>query len=411
MAVGQSLGFLDAASVKSSLPKELSVSAADLVKQTAPLLVPRAEEIAHVFYRRIFEKHTELHEFFNFSNQHSGRQQRAFGSALVAFASTVEQPRLLSPVIDLIAAKHCALSIQPHHYLTVHEVIMASLEEALGPAMTPAVGVGWGEAILFLAGLLIKQEDQLYTEARARNGGWLGFRRFIVARREEVARDVVRFTLKPADARGVYFDFSPGQFVSVKVDPDGDGRTAPRHYTVTSQPGMPCLQICVKRVPKGKVSNYLLDRCSDGQELLLSPPFGTFTAKLTKGEYSTAVLVSAGIGVTPMLALLPELQEKVVLAAHVERSEDTFVERETYLGYGTAVQIHYTSKKGRPGRDFAASLVGSVGVSHDWYICGPSSFMVTAMRSLTEAGVDATRIHFEVFGPQLCPAQEGDEGF
>lgn len=406
--VGQSLGFLDSASVKGSLPKELSASSVELVRQTAPVLVPRAEDIARAFYRRILESHLELFEFFNLSNQRSGRQQQAFAAGLVAFASTVDEPGMFRPAIDLIAAKHCGLAVQPHHYLTVHEVMMAAVEEVLGPAMTPAVGVGWSEAILFLAGMLIEQEEVLYNEAKARNGGWRGFRRFIVVRREDVARDVIRFTLKPADARGVYFDFSPGQFVSVKVDPDGDGLTAPRHYTVTSQPGMPFLQISVKRLPNGKVSNYLHDHCTDGQEVLLSPPFGTFTAKLTKGDFATAVLISAGIGVTPMLALLPELQQKVVLAAHVDRSEETFPCRETYFQCGTAVQVHYTSKDGRPEKDFAASLVGSVGPSHDWYICGPSPFMVTAMRSLTAAGVDATRIHFEVFGPQLCPAHDSD---
>jgi len=277
------------------------------------------------------------------------------------------------------------------------------------------VGVGWSEAVLFLSGMLIEREEALYNEAKARNGGWRGFRRFLVARRQLVARDVIELTFKPADARGVYFDFSPGQFVSVKVDPDGDGLTAPRHYTVTSHPGMPYLQICVKRQNRGKVSNYLHDQCTEGQEVLLSPPFGTFTGRLAEGngDHSRVCLLSAGIGITPMLALLPELRNRVVLAAHVDRSEETFTCRDRFLRYSkeliTETKVHYTSISGRPGKDFAASLVGHMGRKHDWYICGPGPFMVSAMRSLTAAGVDAARIHFEVFGPQLCPAQETDD--
>jgi nitric oxide dioxygenase len=294
---------------------------------------------------------------------------------------------------------------------------MAAVEEVLGPAMTPAVGVGWSEAILFLSGMLIEREEALYNEAKARNGGWRGFRRFLVARREIVARDVVEFTFRPADARGVYFDFSPGQFVSVKVDPDGYGLTSPRHYTVTSSPGLPYLQICVKRIKNGKVSNFLIDKCTDGQEVFVSPPFGTFTSKLAErqgsGDNSSVALLSAGIGITPMLALLPELRNRVVIAAHVDRSEETFPHHKRFMQAGTQciteTKVHYTGTSGRLTKEFAASLVARAGPKHDWYICGPSSFMVGAMRSLTAAGVDATRIHFEVFGPQLCPAHDSDD--
>lgn len=400
-----SLPFLDHTSVTDHLPKELATSTVQLVQVTTPLLAARAEEIAKAFYRRILETHLELFEYFNTTNQWTGRQQQAFAAALAAFAANIATQSKFGPAVDLIAAKHCALQVQPHHYLTVHEVLMAAIAEVLGPSMTPEVTAAWSEAILLLAGVLIDREETLYRDAKSRSGGWRGFRKFAVTRRQKDTKDIITFTLKPVESMGVYFDFSPGQFVTVKVDPDGDGLTAPRHYTVTSPPGMPFLQISVKRIPGGKVSNYLHDNVKDGQTVLISPPFGAFIpVPAALGESHTSVLISAGIGITPILALQQALSKRVVLAVHVDKSEEAHPFRKRFADAGTRMEAHYTQKVGRPSKDMAGQLAEVVGLDHDWYICGPSGFMCDVIRSLTARGVDASRIHFEAFGPQLCPS-------
>eukprot|EP00929_Paragymnodinium_shiwhaense_P041794 TRINITY_DN21704_c0_g1_i5.p1 TRINITY_DN21704_c0_g1~~TRINITY_DN21704_c0_g1_i5.p1 ORF type:complete len:444 (-),score=74.64 TRINITY_DN21704_c0_g1_i5:317-1648(-) len=411
-----SLSMLDAASVKASLPKDLSPVAANTVRETAPLIATHGEEIARATFRRLLESHPELVEFFNLTHQESGRQQKAFAAAIGGFAASVDDLADFKSTLDLIAAKHCALVVKPHHYLFMHEVLMGAIGEVLGTKMTQSIGIGWSESILYLSGLLIDREEALYQEAKERNGGWRGFRKFLVKQRDQVADDVVLLTLRPADAHGVYFDFIPGQFVSVKVDPcGGNGFVAPRHYTVVSPPGMPYLQICVKRLPKGIVSNFLHDNANQGQALLLSPPFGTFTSRLalqnsyvnsmppTTPGSSGIVLLSAGIGVTPMLALMQDPYSKVVMASHVDKDEEAFPLRQQYVSNNCFCEVHFTRKAGRPPKDFAAQIAHRVGTQHDWYICGPASFMVDVMRSLVRVGVDSSKIHFEVFGPQLCP--------
>jgi len=410
--VGTSHSFLDDEAVSRSLPKELTPASVEAVQATAPLLAndTRAEDIARAFYRRILESHCELFEFFNMTNQRTGRQSKALASALIAFASNVGETGKLKPVLDLIAAKHCSLDVKPHHFLTVHAVLMAAIEEVMGPALTPDVTAAWSEAILYLSGLLVERQKVMTREAKSRNGGWRGFRRFVVTKRTQETLDIVTFTMKPMDAIGVYFDFVPGQFVSVKVDPDGDGATAPRHYTLTSPLGMPYLEIAVKKLPGGKVSTYLHEEMDEGQCLQLSPPFGVFTpVPAALGEKVTAVLISAGIGIAPMLAFLQALGGKVVLAAHVDKSEESHPFRKRFQEAAPVMQVHYTSKEGRPPKDMAAKLTKLVGVDHDWYICAPGGFMCDAMQSLARAGVDATRIHFESFGPQLCPVHVADE--
>jgi nitric oxide dioxygenase len=300
------------------------------------------------------------------------------------------------------------LAVQPSHYLTVHEHLMGALEEVLGDELTPDIHSAWTEALLVLSKILIDREDELCTEARRRNGGWRGFQEFRVIRRESETATVTSFVFKPVGSTGVYFDFSPGQYLTLRVEPDSTGKPAFRHYTVTSLPGLPYLQISVKRLPGGKVSNFLHDHLLEGRKLHLSPPFGNFTASLLGGPAppggGSVVLLSAGIGITPMFALLQALGPKrVVVAAHVDKREETHAFRHKFLETGVAVQVHYTSEQGRPTPDIAARLAKTVGTEHDWYLCGPGGFMCDAMRALSGAGVDPDRIHHESFGPRLCP--------
>lgn len=400
--VGTSLDLLDVDVLKERLPEELSAKSRSVIQETAPIIAGKADAIAKVFYRRLLEGHLELVEFFNATNQKTNKQPRALAAALIAFAADVGDMESLEPALEVMSVKHCAMNVLPHHYFLVHENLMVALEDVAGQSLTLETHAAWSEALLFLTRALIEKEEQLYRKARSRRGGWRGFREFVVVRKERETPDVATLTLRPLDAWDRSFDFSPGQFLTLKVDPHGDGLTAPRHYTVTSPPGMPYLQISVKKLKGGKVSTYLHDKVKEGANVLVSPPFGVFTAPLS--ESSTVVLLSAGIGITPMLALFQELGPRVKMVAHVDKTEDMHPFRQRFAGSDCQVQVHYTRREGRPPRDLAAKLAKAVGTDHHWFICGPSSFMCDAMRSLVGAGVAADHIHHEAFAPQLCPA-------
>merc|ERR1719229_517202 len=116
---------------------------------------------------------------------------------------------------------------------------------------------------------------------------------FVVTAIEDVALDIKSFSFKSSINADEAFDFTPGQFLTLKVDPEGDGLTAPRHYTVTSEPGADFLQCTVKKIPGGKVSTYLHDKVSVGDKVQLTAPFGIFPLESTE---EPSVLMSAGIG-------------------------------------------------------------------------------------------------------------------
>ena len=93
---------------------------------------------------------------------------------------------------------------------------------------------GLSVSVLFLAGILIGEEEKLYKAAEERSGGWRGWKNFMVDSVEDKTKNTKTFTFKPETPVKGSFDFTAGQYLSVKVDPFKDGSlTAPRHYTIT----------------------------------------------------------------------------------------------------------------------------------------------------------------------------------
>jgi nitric oxide dioxygenase len=300
--------------------------------------------------------------------------------------------------------KHCALQVLPQHYGIVHDNLMEAIGETLGEAVTPDVAAGWSEAVNALGGILINHEAELYEAAAQRTGGWKGWRKFTIAERNEHNEDVSTFSLKASDGYEGGFAFTPGMYLTVDSglkDSEGD-IVAPRHYTITSAPGDKTLQITVKHLKDGKASSAL--HCmSDGMEVNCSPPFGDF---LNLSAEKEALLLSAGIGVTPMYALHKHGGLNVKHAVHVDHTAGSNPYASYYVDMPGFEQI-ITAETGRP--DVAAvvkSMSDAVGGLSDKhvYVCGPTGFMMEAVRALHEAG--AGRVLFENFGPRTNENRE-----
>lgn len=395
------------------LPETLAEATVEMIGATAGVVAPRAEDITTTFYRNVFAKMPQLHAYFNVSNNASLAQPKALAASVVAYASNISD---LSPLVvkngavETICHKHCALNIVPAFYPIVHDNLMEAVGQVLGEAVTPPVAAAWSESVLFLAKVMIDLEERLYQEAESRSGGWRGLKPFVVDAIEDVATGTKRFTFRaPSDGRLAAehaFDFTPGQYLSLKVDPDGDGLTAPRHYTVTSPPGADFLQCTVKRVCGGKVSGFLHEQLRVGDTVQLSPPFGTFQPH---ESCSSVVLMSAGIGVTPMVNLSRNFGDAVKLVSHVDKAPKAFAWLQHFEDAGHQVSAHYTAAEGRPTPlALAQEAVGKAGPESDFYVCGPPCWMAQVQAALVQEG--ARNVFAEAFGPQLgsgCPMRAG----
>ena len=208
----------------------------------------------------------------------------------------------------------------------------------------------------------------------------------------------------------------PGQYLTLRVQPRR--RTSARCSGTTRCRGRPAPATTasrVKREPDGTASGYLHNRLAVGDQLDIAAPRGTFILDRTDAP---VLLISAGIGATPVLAMLHALaeehSEREIWWLHGARSgrEHPFAsEARTLLASLPNVRTHvYYSRPGsddREGRDFdrAGRLTSSVLAElepprdAEAYVCGPAPFMEEISAGLAAIGLDASRIHTEPFGP------------
>lgn len=239
--------------------------------------------------------------------------------------------------------------------------------------------------------------------AEKRKGGWSGLMDFEVSQIEDVAEGIKSFSFKPPSGsalEGQCFDFTPGQYLSLKIDPEGDGLTAPRHYTVTSPPGADYLQCTVKKLKGGKCSTYIHEKLKVGDKVQLAAPFGVFTLE---PEVESAVLISAGIGCTPMINFAKTLEDKVKLTVHVDSKPEAYAYRSHFKDGKLIEKYTRTPGSKRPvSSALVKEILEEVGSNHNFYICGPEKWMDEMQAELVKNG--AAKVMCEVFGSQLATA-------
>jgi nitric oxide dioxygenase len=326
----------------------------------------------------------------------------------------VEHPdRRPDAVLSRIAHKHASLGITADQYGIVHEHLFAAIVEVLGEAVTPEVAAAWDEVYWLMANALIAAEKRLYDET-----GGPSWRRWEVTGRTAETVDVTSFRLRPADG-GEVAPFRAGQYVSVRVAlPDGARQI--RQYSLTGAPSATERQISVKRVsgedgaPEGEVSNHLHAHMTEGSVLELSDAYGDLVLEEAAG--TPLLLASAGIGVTPMIAMLAQLAQTdhraPVTVVHGDRSPAHHALRAEHAAYtdkltGAAAHLWYEQDAPAGTRTGFVDLGGvEVVPGTRAYLCGPLPFMRSVRGQLIGKGVAPADIHYEVFGPDLWLAQD-----
>jgi ferredoxin-NADP reductase/MOSC domain-containing protein YiiM/ferredoxin len=243
---------------------------------------------------------------------------------------------------------------------------------------------------------------------------WPGFRSLTVIAIERESDSVVSIRLEDPDGAPVP-PARPGQYLTLRIRPDERQRPVLRNYSLSGAPDAGYYRITVKREHEGAASGYLHARLAVGDRLDVAAPRGTFILAETKAP---VLLISAGIGATPVLAMLHALAaehaEREIWWLHGARSsrDHSFAgEARRLLASLPNVHAHvYYSRpepNDLPGRDFdeagrlGASLLAELEPPRDAeaYLCGPAAFMDEISAGLAALGVAASRIHTEPFGP------------
>jgi len=286
-------------------------------------------------------------------------------------------------------------------------------------AHIPALSQGWKgsfEGFLEAAKNGIHNGNPGLTSSSSSRPAWDGFRRARVAEVHRETQQVASVVI--ADAEGSHFPPAlPGQYLALRCRPDENSPPIVRSYSISGASNLGAYRISVKR-GSGPGSRHLVDATRAGDWLEISAPRGEFTLRPGKRP---VVLLSAGIGVTPVLSMLHALASKSaeslreVWWIHGARNarEHVFASEAQQLlaalpGSHSAIAYSNPDPADRPGHDFnirghwdLTSLKElGIPVGADFYLCGPSVFLRDINRDLISLGVHQDAIHQEVFGAE-----------
>jgi nitric oxide dioxygenase len=420
-------------------PATLTPEQIDIVKSTAPVLKQHGKTITSVFYRNMLQAHPELNNIFSLTNQQTGAQPAALAHAVLAYATHIEDLGKLTDTVVHIANKHASLFVQPEHYAIVGKYLIAAFGEVLGSeVITPDIKEAWVIAYDQLARIFIQVEQSLYREKKQ----WQQWRNFTIVKKEAESDSVTSFYLEPTDGQSLP-TFLPGQYVSVQVPlPQIEGLFQSRQFSLSQAPSHTQYRVSVKRehtvagaapediklgkIP-GVVSNLLHDRYNVGDEVQMSAPQGAFhlDERHAGADDVPIVLLSAGVGATPNMAILQVLLQHTrsrqpITWAHAVRNPRSacFAKyvRDAAMAHPRLQARVFVKQLGDSvdGDQEAREYDGCVGpldlpalneqrllhldeAGAQYYICGPRGWMLQVRDWLAGQGVSQDRLHLEIF--------------
>jgi len=240
------------------------------------------------------------------------------------------------------------------------------------------------------------------------------YRSVAVARVVPETGDTVSLVLDIPPADAAVFTYRAGQFLTLRAVVDGGAH--PRSYSMSSAPAVDAeLQVTVKRVPGGLVSNWVNDTLRAGDRIEVTPPAGSFVVDPDPDDHDRPIVAfAAGSGITPVFSIVKEVlasSERRIRLLYANRDRASTIFAAELDGLAARhpdrllIRHHLDVERGFVGpADVDAFLDGAGEAEH--YVCGPGGFMEVVEAALVERGVDRRTIHVERFTPEVPDADE-----
>ncbi len=216
------------------------------------------------------------------------------------------------------------------------------------------------------------------------------------------------------------FEYLPGQYLTLRVEIDG--KKYPRAYSLSSSPHLdPHLQVTIKRLPGGLVSNFIWQNLQAGDTIEVFPPLGKFTVQPQANRSVQYLFIAAGSGISPIMGMIRSLlfaePKSRITLLYGSRTEQDIIFREALdrlqAQYPKQLSVLHTLSKpspewaGRKGRISAELITEQLQqlrrnlLPIEAYICGPSEMMAMAIETLQAAKLPKEKIHTEYFSAPL----------
>jgi nitric oxide dioxygenase len=393
----------------------LSQQTIETVQSTIPLLAEHGQAITKNFYGKLFQAHPELKNIFNMNNQQDGEQSRALADAVFAYANNITNLEVLIPAVQKIAHKHTSLGVKPEHYPIVGKYLLEAIQDVLDLPKDHAALEAWAEAYGQLADVFTNTEEGLYQASEELDGGWRGFREFVIEDIIAETPEVKSFYLRPKD-NGCLPLYKGGQYIGIKVSPEGSEFEQIRQYSLSGIPGSAQLRITIKSEVKGLVSNQL-HQSTKGSELLVQAPAGVFNLDAQAKKH---IFIAGGVGITPVMSMLYEalgqgIAPESILFIQCQRDEqhqickDELALLHKVKGFG--YKISYMDSDSGDNRGYLNAGILTKWLSENKfdtngdtavYFCGPKPFMSALNKCCIGLGFEESNIHYESFGPNAA---------
>lgn len=249
----------------------------------------------------------------------------------------------------------------------------------------------------------------------------MGFHRLRVADVRRETDECVSVSLDVPEELADEFRFAPGQYLTFRTTVDG--AEVRRSYSLCTAPGDGELRVAVKQVPGGAFSSYVAAAVHPGDELEVMGPEGRFTPAPDPRPHRHVLGVAAGSGITPVLGIVrhvlatePTARVTVVYGNRTSSSiifrdqladlKDAYLDRLRVLHVLSRESTDLPLFSGRIDAAKVRTLLHTVLDADDLdevFVCGPQEMSKTVRGALLEAGVDAHRVHVELFGTPTPP--------
>lgn len=399
----------------------LDTKTIETIQSTVPVLEKYGETITTRFYELLFQNHPELYNIFNVIHQKKKEQQKALANAVYQAAAHIDRLPDLLPALERIFQKHRSLGVKPEHYPIVGKYLLLAIKDVLGELATDEIMQAWENAYGVLASVFTQHEEELYQQAQNQDSGWTGWKEFIVKKKTPESSVITSFYLSPADGKSLP-SFRSGQYISLKAPIQELGLDQIRQYSLSDAPNPDYYRISVKHengngtYPAGIVSTYLHKKIQEGDTVQISAPAGDFYLDTTKD--TPVVLISGGVGFTPLMSMLNTLikeksnrsivsihaainSEYHAMRDHVQQLAEQFPQVTSYICYEKPTKHDYEQanfdKEGFIDLQWLRQILPQDEI--DIYFCGPTPFMRCVKQSLETLGIKQEQIHFEFFGP------------
>jgi nitric oxide dioxygenase len=285
----------------------LSAQQKELLKSTSAVLKQHGTDIMSKFYQALFKEHPEFRNFFNETNQKTGKQPAAFAATLYYWAQNLDNIDVMIPQMARISSKHRATTVRPEHYPIVGKYLLQAIKDAFGDRATPELMAAWQALYDLIAKTFMDREKELYAQLgddRDKN-----FVPFSITKKDVIASGPTHhLTLQRQDG-GKLWGYHPGQYITIRVERNGVLHNG--HYPLLEPFNGSTYSIAFKPGydidPNSVISDELINHRQVGGTVLVSPPAGTFGLV---SEGSRHLFISGGIAITNFMAMIQELNQQ-----------------------------------------------------------------------------------------------------